>query len=70
MKNNNFLKTINLEEQSIDLFQLETYRKRWFPTFTLEQGRVRNKDLKMVCCFSESETSESFNWRSWSGGNS
>ena len=31
--------------------------------------RVRNKDLKTVRCCSWSETSESFNWRTWSGSN-
>ena len=51
--------------RTVDLFQRETYRRRWFPTFTLEWSRVRNKDLKMVRSFSGNETSESFKWRAW-----
>ena len=33
-------------------------------------NRVQEKDLKIVRCFSESETSESFNWRAWNGRSS
>ena len=53
-------KKVNKKNRRIvDLFQRETYKKGWFPTFTLEQDRVRNKDLKIVRCFFRSETSES-----------
>ena len=54
-------------QRTVDLFQRETRRRQWFYTFTLEQARVWNKDLKTVICFSGSETSEPFNWRAWGG---
>ena len=51
--------------RTVDLFQRKTCRRRWLPTFTLEQDWVRNKDLKMVHCLFGSETSDPFNWRTW-----
>ena len=36
--------------RTVDLFQQETYRRQRFLTFTLQQVRVQNKDLKMVHC--------------------
>ena len=54
-------------QRTVDLFQRETRRRQWFYTFTLEQVRVWNKDLKTVICFSGSETSEPFNRRAWGG---
>ena len=51
--------------RTVDLFQREIYRKPWFPTFTLEQGRVQIKDLKISLCFSGSKTSDPFNWGTW-----
>ena len=59
----NILKTTYMFIRTVELFQRETCKKRWFPTFTLEQGRLRNKNLKIARCFSGGETSESFNWR-------
>ena len=35
--------------------------------FTLEQGRVQNKNLKTISYFYGSETSDSFNRRGWDG---
>ena len=45
--------------RTVDLFQRETFSKRWFPTLTLEQSRVQNKNLEMLRSFSGNETSES-----------
>ena len=36
--------------RTVDLFQQEKYRRQRFLTFTLQQVRVQNKDLKMVHC--------------------